>query len=62
MNEKDEKARPPIKHELGGGYYYTCYWLKCSEQLQRWWRYCPICGTPIRWEDDSKGNRNKGFR
>lgn len=20
--------RKPIKHELGGGYYYTCHWME----------------------------------
>lgn len=60
MSEKDEKARPPIKHELGGGYYYTCYWLTCNETVYRYWRYCPYCGTKLLWdeEDDSKRNRD----
>ena len=55
MNEKIfdalEKAKPPTKHELGGGIYYTCYWLKCSTDLKKWYRYCPGCGTKIAWSD-----------
>ncbi len=44
----------PTKHELGGGYYYTCHWLSCNEQLRRWWRYCPVCGQKIRWKGEDE--------
>lgn len=40
----------PRRHELGGGYYYTCHWLKCGETLTRWHNYCPKCGQRIDWE------------
>ena len=43
--------RKPIKHELGGGFYYTCYWMKCNESLKRWYRYCPKCGNLIDWSE-----------
>lgn len=43
--------RKPTKHELGGGYYYTCYWIKCGETLHRWWKYCPNCGNRIDWSE-----------
>lgn len=49
MKKKDNEPKPPVKHELGGGYYYTCFYYSCNEQLRRWWRYCPICGTEILW-------------
>ena len=60
MTEQERAAiensipRKPIVHELGGGYYYTCHWIKCGETLHRWWKYCPNCGNRIDWskEDD----------
>ena len=44
-------ARPPRVHELGGGIYYKCYWLKCNEDLKSWNDYCPACGQRILWEE-----------
>ena len=44
----------PIKHELGGDYYYSCHWMKCNEQLKRWWRYCPWCGQKIDWKGENE--------
>lgn len=44
--------RPPVRVELGGGYYYKCYWLKCDNTLRRWERYCSKCGQKILWDDD----------
>jgi len=41
----------PIRVELGGDYYYRCHWIKCNEPLQKWWRYCPMCGAKILWDD-----------
>lgn len=41
----------PIRVELGGGYYYKCHWIKCNEQLRRWWEYCPNCGNKIDWSE-----------
>ena len=43
---------PPVIHELGGGYYYTCHWLKCGETLNRFMEYCPKCGQRILWENN----------
>ena len=39
----------PRKFELGGGYYYKCYWVACDETLYRWMNYCPKCGNKISW-------------
>ena len=54
INNAIEKAipKPPRVHELGGGIYYTCYWMICNESIHRWQRYCPMCGQRILWEDD----------
>lgn len=50
--EAEMKATPktPNEHELGGGIYYTCYWLACGETLNKWMNYCPKCGQRIDWE------------
>ena len=42
--------KPPRVHELGGDYYYTCYWLTCGESLKKYFNYCPACGQRIFWE------------
>ena len=42
----------PRTHELGGGIYYTCHWLKCDETLTKWYNYCPKCGQRIYWSDE----------
>ena len=34
----------PRRYELGGGYYYTCHWLKCGNTVNRWQNYCDKCG------------------
>lgn len=41
--------KPPRKYELGGDYYYRCYWMPCDEILKRWYNYCPKCGSAILW-------------
>lgn len=49
-----QEPRPPIRHELGGGIYYTCYWIACGENLKRWYEYCPHCGQRIDWEGEDE--------
>lgn len=44
--------RKPIKHELGGGYYYTCPWIMCNNTVHRYDRYCSQCGQRLRFEKD----------
>lgn len=44
-----QEPLPPIVHELGGGIYYACHWLKCGETLNRFMEYCPKCGQKIDW-------------
>jgi len=44
--------RKPIKHELGGGYYYTCPWMKCNNTVHPWNRYCSQCGQRLWWSKD----------
>ena len=49
--EKQEHLYPRA-HELGGGIYYTCYWLACNETVYRWMNYCPKCGQKLLWNDE----------
>lgn len=42
----------PIKHELGGDFYYKCHWVSCGADIKKWFSYCPICGQKIDWSDD----------
>lgn len=44
--------RKPIKHELGGGYYYTCPWIMCNNTVHRFDRYCSQCGQRLRFDKD----------
>ena len=46
--------RPPTKHELGGGIYYTCYWLNCNNTVKRYQNYCDQCGQKIDWEGEAE--------
>ena len=41
--------KPPRVFELGGGYYYKCFWISCNEDLTKWFNYCPHCGQKIDW-------------
>ena len=52
MKKGDDKEtpKPPIVREIGGDYYYTCFWLACGEDLKKWYNYCPKCGQKILWE------------
>ena len=58
MTEQEIRAienaipRKPIKHELGGGYYYTCPWIMCNNTVHRFDRYCSQCGQRLRFEKD----------
>lgn len=68
MNQSEiEKAiqnatpQKPIKHELGGDYYYSCHWIKCGETLHKWWKYCPNCGNKIDWSDEYIDDFEKFF-
>ena len=48
---RQQQPMPPVRHELGGGYYYTCYWLTCNNTVSRYQEYCDQCGQKILWED-----------
>ena len=58
MTEQEREAidnaipRKPTAHELGGGIYYTCHWLKCGNTVHRYDRYCSACGQRILWDKD----------
>jgi len=41
----------PRKEELGGDFYYKCYWLTCNEDLKKYYNYCPKCGAKIDWRE-----------
>ena len=47
-----EHGKPPRKMELGGGYYYKCFWASCNEDVNRFYEFCPKCGTRILWDDE----------
>ena len=49
-----QDAKPPIMYELGGGYYFNCYWLSCGATVYRWMNYCPACGQRLDWEGEKK--------
>ena len=59
---RNDDAKPPIKHELGGGYYYTCYWMTCNEELKRWYKWCPSCGQKIDWSEERDSYFEEGNR
>lgn len=46
---RQQEALPPVAHELGGGIYYKCHWLKCNTDVNRLMDYCPGCGQKIDW-------------
>lgn len=46
-----EQGKPPRKMELGGGFYYKCFWMACDENVNKFYEYCPKCGTKILWDD-----------
>lgn len=39
----------PVTHELGGGIYYTCHWMKCGNTIHVYQNYCDQCGQRIDW-------------
>lgn len=47
-----QQPLPPVAHELGGGIYYTCHWMKCNETVYRWMNHCPACGQKIDWQEE----------
>ena len=47
---KKQEPLPPIKYELGGDYYYRCYWIACNNTVKRYQDYCDKCGQRIKWE------------
>lgn len=46
-----QEPKVPTKVALGGGYYYTCYWLNCGESVNKFMNYCPKCGQAIDWSE-----------
>ena len=53
--QRDEPKRPDVT-ELGGGFYYTCFWAKCNTTLNKWMNYCPVCGQRIDWGEGQENN------
>lgn len=47
---QQQEPLPPVIHELGGGYYYTCHWYKCGNTVTKYQNYCDQCGQRILWE------------
>lgn len=46
-----QEPKKPRRFELGGGYYYKCYWINCDADISKWMNYCPLCGQKLDWED-----------
>ena len=42
----------PRRFELGGGYYYRCYWASCDNTVTRWQNHCDQCGQRLLWDDE----------
>lgn len=49
---RQQEPMPPIKHELGGSYYWTCPWYACGNTVTRWKNYCDQCGQRIDWGEE----------
>ena len=49
---ENAKPRPPRKMELGGDYYFKCYWMDCDTDIKGWYDYCPKCGQKIDWREE----------
>lgn len=47
LNRNEPKE--PQMITLGGGHYYRCGWLKCSEDINKFMNFCPRCGQRIDW-------------
>ena len=46
---RQQEPLPPVRHELGGGFYYQCHWIACGETVNKFMDYCPRCGQRIDW-------------
>lgn len=44
-----QEPKEPRRIELGGGYYYKCYWLSCDNDINTMDNYCSRCGQRIKW-------------
>lgn len=53
------KQEPKVANmtEVGGGYYYNCYWLACNEPVKSWMNYCPKCGQRLIFESCTGATR-----
>lgn len=51
-----QEPKKPDMSELGGGYYYSCFWATCNTTLEKWMNYCPVCGQRIDWGEDKEDN------
>lgn len=49
-----QEALPPVRHELGGGFYYKCHWLACDRDINTSMDYCPGCGQKIQWGEENE--------
>ena len=49
---ENAKPKKPRKYELGGDFYYRCYWASCDEPVSKWDNYCRHCGQRIDWEGE----------
>lgn len=47
IKQQPLKAR---KMELGGDYYFKCYWLDCDADVKRYHDYCWKCGQRLEFE------------
>ena len=57
MSENEIKAiensipRTVVREELGGDFYYRCPWIVCNTTVHSTWKYCPMCGQKLDFEE-----------
>lgn len=49
-----QEPLPPQKQELGGDYYYKCYWMTCGNTVYPYQNYCDKCGQKILWDRERR--------
>lgn len=49
-----EQPLPARRIELGGDYYFKCYWITCDADVNRFNNYCSNCGQHLSFEVQAK--------
>lgn len=45
-----QQPKPAQRFELGGDYYYKCFWLSCNADVKKMDNYCPVCGQRLSFD------------